>query len=79
MTSSYVCGWRTIHKLAGASANIHAVPLRELCLQVEMSVPAATADGLEDCVTRIGAELTRVVSALRRESGRLSGAAQPAS
>jgi two-component system sensor histidine kinase/response regulator len=70
---------RLARQLAGASANIHAVPLRELCLQLEESAPAATAGELEDGVTRIGVELTRVVSALTQESERVTGAVQPAS
>jgi len=55
---------RVAHQLAGASANVHAVPLRELCLSLEHATPAAAAEQLEESVMKIGAELTRVVAAL---------------
>ena len=70
---------RMVHQLAGASANIHAVALRELCLHVESSAPVAAIAELEHCVTRIGAELARVGGALRQDADRVSVAAQPAS
>jgi signal transduction histidine kinase len=70
---------RLVHQLAGASANIHAVALRELCLHLETSAPSAAAAELEDCVSGIGAELTRVGAVLRQDPARVIGAAQPVS
>jgi HPt (histidine-containing phosphotransfer) domain-containing protein len=55
---------RVAHQLAGASANVHAVPLREQCLSLEHATPAAAAEQLEESVMKVGAELTRVVAAL---------------
>ena len=59
---------RVVHQLAGASANIHATALRELCLHLERLAPSAAAAELGDCVARIGAELGRVGAALRQHS-----------
>jgi HPt (histidine-containing phosphotransfer) domain-containing protein len=54
------------HQLAGASANVHAAVLRELCLNLENSALAAATSQLEECLTRMGAELARVGAALRQ-------------
>jgi HPt (histidine-containing phosphotransfer) domain-containing protein len=70
---------RMVHQLAGASANIHAVALRELCLNLEMSAPSAAAAELQSSVASIGAELSRVSAVLRQDSDHFTGAAQPAS
>ena len=75
---------RVAHQLAGASANVHAAALRELCLNRENCAPAADTAQLEECLTRIGAELARVAAALRRAVTQASpadftGAARPAS
>jgi two-component system, sensor histidine kinase and response regulator len=70
---------RLVHQLAGASANIHATALRELCLQLESSAPSVETAELEGAVTRIGAELTRVGAALRQDAQFVTGAAQPSS
>jgi two-component system, sensor histidine kinase and response regulator len=52
------------HQLAGASANVHAASLRELCLSLERVAQTATAPEADDFVAKIGAELTRVTGAL---------------
>jgi two-component system, sensor histidine kinase and response regulator len=70
---------RMVHQLAGASANIHAVALHELCLHLEESAPSAAAAELQCSVASIGAELARVSAALRQESDRFTGVVQPAS
>jgi HPt (histidine-containing phosphotransfer) domain-containing protein len=69
---------RLVHQLAGASANIHAAALRDLCLALEAAAPSAAGDEIEDSVTKIGAELARVSAALRQDADRISRAAQPA-
>jgi two-component system, sensor histidine kinase and response regulator len=66
---------RLTHQLAGASANIHAVGLRELCLELENSAPSAAATELESLVTRIGTELQRVNAVLQQDPVRVMGAA----
>jgi two-component system sensor histidine kinase/response regulator len=75
---------RVAHQLAGASANVHAAPLRELCLNLENMAPTANTAQLEEALTKIGAELARVGAALRQGAAHalpdgLSDAAQPAS
>ena len=70
---------RLAHQLAGASANVHAVPLRELCLSLEKSAPSADFRELQDGVRKIGAELARVSATLRQDSQHVTGAVQPAS
>jgi PAS domain S-box-containing protein len=70
---------RMVHQLAGASANIHAVGLHELCLQLEESAPGAAAADLQSSVAAIGVELARVSAALRQDSDLFSGVVQPAS
>jgi two-component system sensor histidine kinase/response regulator len=70
---------RVAHQLAGASANVHAAPLRELCLNLEKSAPAAGAAQLEECLTKIGAELARVGGALRQVTDGFTDVARPAS
>jgi two-component system sensor histidine kinase/response regulator len=75
---------RVAHQLAGASANVHAAPLRELCLNLENMAPTANTAQLEEVLTKIGAELARVGAALRQAAthaspGRFTDAAQPAS
>jgi CheY-like chemotaxis protein len=66
---------RLAHQLAGASANIHAVPLRELCLELETSAPSRDTEQMEGIVTRLGTELTRVSAALQQDSPCAIGAA----
>jgi two-component system, sensor histidine kinase and response regulator len=55
---------RAVHQLAGASANIQAVLLRELCLSVERVASTASPEELDE----LGAELARVGTTLRRGS-----------
>jgi len=55
-----------------------------LCLNLENCAPAADIPQLEECVTRIGAELARVGAALRQAAAHalpagFTGAARPAS
>jgi PAS domain S-box-containing protein len=57
---------RTLHQLAGASANVQAVLLRELCLSVERVAGTASAEELDEFVRKVGAELSRVAATLRR-------------
>jgi CheY-like chemotaxis protein len=66
---------RLAHQLAGASANIHAVPLRELCLELEISSPSGDTADLDAMVSRIGIELARVNDVLQQDAPRLIGAA----
>jgi HPt (histidine-containing phosphotransfer) domain-containing protein len=75
---------RLAHQLAGASANVHAAPLRELCLNLENIAPTASTAQLEEALTKIGAELARVGAALRQGAlhalpAGLTDAAQPGS
>jgi HPt (histidine-containing phosphotransfer) domain-containing protein len=70
---------RTVHQLAGASANVQAVLLRELCLSFERVALTATPEELEEFTRKVGVELARVSAALRRCTDGLSELAQPAS
>jgi two-component system sensor histidine kinase/response regulator len=70
---------RTVHQLAGASANVHAVLLRELCLSFERVALTASSEELADFTRQVGAELSRVGAALRRTTEGLSGVLRPAS
>jgi PAS domain S-box-containing protein len=66
---------RLTHQLAGASANIHAAPLRELCLELEDCTPSGATAELESLVTRIGTELQRVNAVLAQDPVQVMGAA----
>ena len=55
---------RAIHQLAGASANIYAAPLRELCSDLERAAETVTAAQLEQHIARVCAELGRVTDVL---------------
>jgi CheY-like chemotaxis protein len=70
---------RLAHQLGGASANVHAAVLRELCLNLEISAHAAGTAQLEECLAKMGAELARVGAALRQVTHRFTDAARPAS
>jgi two-component system, sensor histidine kinase and response regulator len=70
---------RTVHQLAGASANVHAVLLRELCLSFERIADTASSEELAGFTRQIGAELSRVGAVLRRNTDAVSGVARPAS
>ena len=60
---------RAVHQLAGASANLHAVPLRDLCSSLERATGAATMAQLERYVSDVSAELSRVIDALTNITG----------
>jgi two-component system, sensor histidine kinase and response regulator len=66
---------RLAHQLAGASASIHAVPMRELCLELEKTGPSGSTAELDGLVVNLGAELERVGAVLRQDSIRVLGAA----
>jgi two-component system sensor histidine kinase/response regulator len=70
---------RSLHQLAGASANVQAALLRELCLSFERVALSASTEELEEFTRQVGAELSRVGAALRASVAGLSDAAQPAS
>jgi PAS domain S-box-containing protein len=70
---------RAVHQLAGASANVQAALLRELCLSVERVAQTASAEELDEFVRKVGVELSRVGVTLRRGTEGLSGAARPVS
>jgi len=55
---------RAAHSLKGASANIHARPLRALCAELEANAAAFTDVELMRHIARIGAERQRVITAL---------------
>jgi len=59
---------RAAHSLKGASANIHARPLRALCAELESSVGTALDVELLQRIARIAAERQRVIVALHRDS-----------
>ncbi|MGB6451294.1 MAG: PAS domain-containing protein [Steroidobacteraceae bacterium] len=56
---------RAAHSLRGASANIRATPLRELCAGLELRAAALTDAELTEHVARIAAERQRVAAALQ--------------
>ncbi len=56
---------RAAHSLKGASANIHATPLRELCAALESRAAALTDAELAEHIARIAAERQRVAAALQ--------------
>jgi len=60
---------RAVHQLAGASANIYAEPLRELCSDLEHAAETFTAAQLEEHIGRIAAELARVTGVLANVVG----------
>jgi hypothetical protein len=55
---------RAAHSLKGASANIHARPLRALCTELETGAATCTDVELMRQIARIGAERQRVITAL---------------
>jgi CheY-like chemotaxis protein len=56
---------RAAHKLKGASANIHATPLRELAHTLEQACESATADRLQQIVAATGEQFRRAEQFLR--------------
>jgi two-component system, sensor histidine kinase and response regulator len=59
---------RAVHQLAGASANVYAAPLRELCSDLERAAETVTAAQLEQHIAGIAAELARVTAVLKGPS-----------
>ncbi|MGH8150910.1 MAG: Hpt domain-containing protein [Steroidobacteraceae bacterium] len=59
---------RAAHSLKGASANVHAQPLRELCADLESRSESATDRELPELVARVAAEQRRVAAALHQVS-----------
>ncbi|HYK25222.1 MAG TPA: PAS domain-containing protein [Steroidobacteraceae bacterium] len=55
---------RAAHSLKGASANIHARPLRALCAELETGAATFTDVELMRHIARLGAERQRVITAL---------------
>jgi HPt (histidine-containing phosphotransfer) domain-containing protein len=55
---------RAVHQLAGASANVYATRLRELCFDLERAAKTVTLARLEQHITQVAAELTRVIDVL---------------
>ncbi|HUK01584.1 MAG TPA: PAS domain-containing protein [Steroidobacteraceae bacterium] len=67
---------RTAHSLKGASANIYAEPLRDLCARLEIDAATLSQSELLQRLTAIDAECERVVRALDSvapASSRLAG------
>ena len=64
---------RAVHQLAGASANIYAEPLRELCSDLGRAAETATAAQLEQHIERVAAELARVTDVLANIVGNRAG------
>ncbi|MGH8228072.1 MAG: PAS domain-containing protein [Steroidobacteraceae bacterium] len=56
---------RAAHSLKGASANVHAYALRELCAEIEIRAAEAAARELVRQLARLEAERLRVVAALQ--------------
>ncbi len=69
---------RAVHQLKGACANIHAVPLRDLCIELESALGAAahTANDAEiqKLIAQLADELNQVRQVLARLGGESSGA-----
>jgi CheY-like chemotaxis protein len=68
---------RAAHKLKGASANIHAMPLRTLCDELETHADTMSVDKIATAVTAIEAAIQRAVDYLQstRHATRKAGAA----
>jgi HPt (histidine-containing phosphotransfer) domain-containing protein len=57
---------RAVHQLAGASANVYAIRLRELCSDLERAAETVTAAQLEQQMARLTAELALVTDVLAK-------------
>ncbi len=55
---------RAVHQLAGASANVYAASLRDLCSDLERAAETAPMTQLEQHITRLADELARVTDVL---------------
>jgi len=60
---------RAAHQLAGASANVYAAPLCELCSGLELGSTTATAAQLDQHIAGVAAELARVTDILANMVG----------
>jgi HPt (histidine-containing phosphotransfer) domain-containing protein len=63
---------RVAHKLKGASANIHAVPLRQLCNELESNAASYSLLELQATQTRVATEFKRAgdyLQATRPDAG----------
>ena len=56
---------RALHQLAGASANVYAAPLHELCSDLERAAETVTVAQFEQRMARMATELARVTDVLR--------------
>jgi HPt (histidine-containing phosphotransfer) domain-containing protein len=64
---------RAAHKLKGASANIHAVPLRQLCSELESHAASYSLSEVQTALTRVAAEFKRAgdyLQATRPDEGK---------
>jgi CheY-like chemotaxis protein len=59
---------RAAHKLKGASANIHAEPLRLLAYALEMQAPSLDLPRLKELIAQLELEFRRAVDFLRRQA-----------
>lgn len=57
---------RAVHQLAGASANVYAARLGELCSDLERAAGNVPTAQLEQHIDELAAELTRVTDVLAR-------------
>ena len=60
---------RAAHQLAGASANVYAGPLRDLCSSLECGAETLTVGQLEQHIAEVRAELARVTDAMTNMMG----------
>jgi len=68
---------RAAHKLKGASGNIHAVPLRDLCADLEANAVSMTAERLSTTIASIETAMQQAMTYLHnsRPASRAAGAA----
>lgn len=66
---------RAVHQLAGASSNLCAEPLHELCSDLERAADTATETQLEQQIACLAAELARVTAVLTNMGNRASSQA----
>ena len=60
---------RAVHQLAGASANVFATPLFELCAELERTAENVRSAELEQHIATLAAELARVTDFLANMPG----------
>ncbi len=56
---------QTAHSLKGSSSNLGAVPMSELCFQIESRAGQQRLDGLEPLLQQLQAEFSRVETILQ--------------